>query len=405
MRVMNNMKITKYFDRAILFFMAILILILPVAHTTSLRAACIILPVMLWLTRVVVNKERWCGRTPLDIPIIIFAATVLLSLFTSLKISVSLNELRGELGTQVLLFYLIVNNIKREEQVKLIIFALGLGSLIMGVYGIADFFIDGGSMVSYAVRAGSLHQGFGAYAHYIIMVLPFLVVGIFYTSDHKYRFLLIILILLNIFALYITFTRGAWVAFFVEIFMVLFIFSKKKWIPVLLLFPVFLLPFFLPKSIVFHEEKIITGSTYTSDRRLAMWRVAVKGMADNPFKGAGYGKVNFQRRFLNDENKHFLMDQAHNSFVNIAVQLGIQGLFALLFIIYRVLKMNWTGYKRITAGFSGYFFVSTFIMTIGYFVGNLFVEFYIDDSALMFWLLVGLSTALFIRERPKAESL
>ncbi len=110
---------------------------------------------------------------------------------------------------------------------------------------------------------------------------------------------------------------------------------------------------------------------------------------DHPFKGAGYGKANFARRFK-VRLQAAPLEQAHNTFINTAIQLGIQGLIALLIIIVVILNTSWVGWKCAKSDFQRKFFLAMFIMTVGFFVANQFAEFYIDDTALLFWLFVGL---------------
>ncbi|MCK5506757.1 MAG: hypothetical protein KAJ10_16445, partial [Thermodesulfovibrionia bacterium] len=97
-------------------------------------------------------------------------------------------------------------------------------------------------------------------------------------------------------------------------------------------------------------------------------------------------------------DKFLDFDQSHNTFINTAVQLGIQGLITLLFIIYFILKMSWGIWKKGGTEFQKYFSISVFIMTAGFFTANQFAEFYIDDTALLFWLFIGLLTSIYTQK-------
>ena len=154
----------------------------------------------------------------------------------------------------------------------------------------------------------------------------------------------------------------------------------------------------LPTSVIWHGEKAMI-STRDADlnegfgkARLVMWKASFEEIIKNPFKGSGYGKTTFRWRF---KDRVFAgSEQSHNTFVNAAIQLGIQGLIALIIIIYVILRFQWRCYNGAKTNFQLLYFLSIMIMTIGFFIGNMFAEFYIDDTVQMFWLLVGLSVAL-----------
>ena len=106
-----------------------------------------------------------------------------------------------------MLFYLVVNNV-RPEQVKYILVALLAGNVLMVSYGIYDFQRDGGEWLSYNVRAGSLHSGFGTFATYLLTVIPYILAAAFLTREKTQRLILSLLAVLNFICLYLTHSRG-----------------------------------------------------------------------------------------------------------------------------------------------------------------------------------------------------
>ena len=65
--------------KIILFCLGGLLLILPVAHTTSLRAFFFLSAVLIWLIRMGMTKEWKIFGTPLDIPLFLYLITILIS--------------------------------------------------------------------------------------------------------------------------------------------------------------------------------------------------------------------------------------------------------------------------------------------------------------------------------------
>lgn len=397
-------------DTGILLCLSALVVILPIAHTTSIRAGLEILALLLWIIKMLCSRKVLVTRTPLDLPLLLFLLTILISLFTSLKLSASLNELRGEFLTYTLLFYLTASNIRSETSVKCLVQALLFGSMIMAVYGIIDFFANSGDIFSIRYRAGSLHQGYEAYAQYIIMVLPFNVLFIFYMRDRWTRIFFAALLVLNCFALFLTHTRGAWLAGYAELMLLAFFVLKRRFrwtVLALIVAAPLVMVKMLPEHTVWHGANGLAIEGVTSQRRfntaverLVVWKTFVDEFPKDPFTPAGYGKVNFKRRFAGKDMLGF--EQAHNTFINVATQLGVQGLAALLVIIFFILKVCLMVRRSAATELTRSFGLAMFIMTIGFFTANQFAEFYIDDAAQMFWLLVGVAVALYKRNTKGA---
>jgi len=391
----------EWLDRLLLYFLIGLVLILPVAHIQTVRSVLQISVLGFWGCRIYLTRSFNLRRTPLDIFILFYMITIVISFFTSLKLSSSLKAFKGEFLTNTVFFYMVVANINRKEQVKKIIAALLFGSTVMAVYGFIDFFLKGGSLLDIHYRAGSLHDGYESYAQYLIMVLPFNFLFVLRQKDISKKVILSLLFALNVFVLYLTHTRGAWLAFFFELLILFYtLFSGKVRIVLILLFIVCAAigSYMLPEEVLWHGAKGLSApeenyQKNTATIRLVMWKEAIKSFWANPFAAAGYGKVNFKRKF---SDKIFMYEQAHNTFINTAVQLGVQGLAALLLIILVILKTTNSGWKRLGNSFGGLYFLGVFTMTIGFFIACQFAEFFIDDTARLFWILVGIAFSLYV---------
>ena len=150
------------------------------------------------------------SRTPADWALILFTVAAAFSVATAVDWRYSLEEFIGEWVFGGLLFYLVVNNI-RPDQVKYILVALLAGNVLMVSYGNYDFYRAGGESFSYKVRAGSLHSGFGAFATYLLTVIPYILAAVFLICEKTQRLILSLLAVLNFICLYLTHSRGSWV--------------------------------------------------------------------------------------------------------------------------------------------------------------------------------------------------
>jgi len=417
---MNTLR-KRALDGAITASLAANIIILPVAHIPAVRASFQILALLLMGAKMYQNRAWMARRTPLDLPLFIFLVTIVISFFTTLSLETSIKAFKGEFINCAVFFYMVASATD-DEDISILVKALLAGSFVLAAYGIIDFFSHSSGLFTMGYRAGSLHQGYEAYGQYIIMVLPFNILGFLYMKGRQERFFLAIVLLLNCVALFLTYTRGAWVAFCVELFSAALLVPKTRVFKAalagsLLIGPLLVLSI-LPGNLVWHGSSGVNADIRsprnTVETRLRMWKGFFREFSKNPFEPAGYGKTNFKRKYKGDDftdavgDKGVEFEQAHNTFINTAAQLGIQGLIALLFIIYTVLKISLKAWKRGLSDFDRAFGLSMFIMTIGFFTANQFAEFYIDDTSLMFWIFVGMLVSVYnnikMDDRMRVES-
>lgn len=404
-------------DKAIIVSLAGLIIILPIAHITTIRAFFGLLPLFFLGIKIYRDGKLEIARTPLEIPLLFFLATIVISLFTSLNFKYSLRTLEGEFLKCALLFYVVFINATSEEDVLSIAKALIFGSFLFAVYGIFDFFMNSSAFLDMSYRAGSLELGYDSYAQYLIMVLPVNIMGLFYLKSWKGKFFLFVVFALNCFELYLTRTRGAWVAFMLELLLIAMILPRKNAVRLacagVIIVILSLALSVLPQNLVWHGNKELNVSSpgaetemNTAETRLVIWKEVFKEISKNPLKGAGYGKAIFKEKF---KGKEFMkrkeiswLDHAHNTFVDIAIQLGVQGVLALLLIIFVILKMSWATFTAGATDFDRKFGLAAFVMTIGFFTANQVAEFYIDDLALLFWFLTGMLASAYRRSTAAA---
>ena len=388
-------------DRLIEWNLIGLVLILPVANTETVRAVFEITPFVLWGVKMYMERTWLVEKTPLDIPLLLFFITIIISLFTSLKLSASIRTLRTEFITCAMVYYTVTNNIKDEKSARRLVGALIIGSVFMAAYAALDLITSPKDIFDiFSYRAGSLHQGYEAYAQYIIMAMPFIAVGFFYADKKWTKAALFGAFVLNSVVLYFTYTRGAWAALAVEMILVALLLPKRtiwKAVSVAVIVGGICGGFaLLSEQTLWHGGGGIEHSTKeemnTVEIRLKVWRGFVREFSKNPFLPAGYGKANFKRRFSGKEFMDF--EQAHNTFINVATQLGAQGLVALFIIICVILWAAWKTSRRVGA-FTRHYSLAFIVMTVGFFTANQFAEFYIDDTALMFWLFTGVLISIY----------
>ena len=397
---MNREKTAQGIDHFILFCFCVLVIFLPIRETESIRSFSMGIPLGLWIVKMILQRRWLKQKTPLDIPILLFTVVGALSLITAVDLRYSADEFQGEWLTGIVLFYLVVNNF-REEQLKYLLGALLLGNLVMVSYGIFDFFYRGGSLFSYQVRAGSLHSGFGTFGTYLITILPYLLMAVFFVRKISNRLTLLLLLFLNFFALYLTHSRGSWVAAIVLLLLAGWRFLPKKILIVSLATAAVLFFFLAPQKIIKHHAGIISSgapptSIETGQARWELLKFSLEKIKENPFQMLGFGRRSFVKKYHDFylQYKGALLWHAHNTFLNIALQTGIQGLVIFCFLIYKLIKYCSGRANLENSLLPKYFLLATLLMVITFFVRNLSDDFFIDDSSLLFWFLSGAAVSL-----------
>lgn len=425
---MDIQKKVRLIDGLILFCLSILIFVLPIAHTATIHSFALFTPAALLIFRYYFTKDfRWI-KTSFELPFIAFFVAATASLMTSVDFSESLKEIRGELLTPILLFYIAYFALKKDSDGILLTRVLFVGSLVFSIASFYALYMKGGSLLEATYRAGGLRDpGGGEIAGlYHTMVIPFLFWGIFYFRKVSQRFALFILFAINVAGLHVTFTRAAYLALTVQAILAgILLLHKKRWIPGSVIFLVIFLIGF-----AYLENKLIRGQDnlsklpsleeyaklspeeiekkYSADvgagHRLAMWKTAAEKISENPFYPHGYSRFLFGKAVRTAQNKHFIHPQIHNTFIGVTFELGIQGLVVFLWMIGAFAWVCWRYWVTAKEDMPQYFSASLITMMAGYWVNNFFGSFDGDDSKLLFMMLLGIGMAV-MHKLPKEKSI
>ncbi len=410
-----------WIDNAIMLCLGILIFILPVAHTATIRSLALYIPIILLILRYSLTKNLIWRTTSFEWKFLAFFAVAAVSLITSVDPRQSLKEIWGELITPIILFYTAYLSIRKERNAVLLLKILFLGSLVFSIYSFYDFQKHGGSWIGDNYRAGGLRDpGGGEVAGlYHTMVIPFLFWGLSYFKNRWQRIGLSALLIVNMAALHITFTRAAVVALWVQVVLIIaLLLSEKRWI-----WSFLIAVFILTATLVYAERKMfradhaykipsfreyikmtpeqIAGpSAKAVEKRLAMWKTAIEKISENPFHAHGYSRFLFAKVVRNEKNEHFIYPQVHNTFIGIVFELGVQGLIIFLWMIGAFIWVCFKNWKKSSDNLSRYLSAALLTMMCGYWVNNFFGSFDGDDSKLLFMLLLGMGMAV-MNKLPK----
>jgi O-antigen ligase len=381
--------------------LGILATLLPYSEITTSREIGLFGGLFFWSARMILDRRFYVTRTPLDIPLGLFLLTALLSVFSAIDPGYTLHEIRGEIIRNILIFYLAVNNIKTNFRAQALIGALIVGLCLMNFYGVSDYFAQGGSFIETRYELTSFHSSTPELWTYLIQTAPYLILAMIFITHRQLRFFLAIVLVLHVSAVYMTWGRAALMVLVLEAALILFI-LRVSWKFILLGFLVLVLSvaFFHPKrTIVVGEnarDELNTAGVGIKDLkgvRFIVWSVAVKQIRESPLTGLGFGRRSLVKAYPQVLEYDYWLWHAHNTFLSIAVELGIQGLIVFIWMLITIMIYLWPGRGTFTQwrqdGTHRPILAATIIMMIAYFTLNLTNDLYANDQAQLFWLLVG----------------
>ncbi len=294
---------------------------------------------------------------------------------------------------------IIVNRRIADNAIKIIVFS----SIPTSVYGIITFFtadshpewIDPLFSGSITARATSTFGNPNIYAVFLLVATVFSVTFTFDKSKRNHIAYYASASLINLSALVLTWTRGAWIA--IVLTTLGFIVIRSRRTPKLLLLPIALLPvgmLLIPKSIIERFLSAFNSGDSSVSSRLSIWRSSLRIIADRPLIGTGVGDAAFSEEFLKYAEDSVTAPHSHNLFLEIGCELGI---FALLLFVFLILvrlihRATYARYVRdssvdnlCTMSGAAIFALLTFGMTD--------YIWYSSSMYLLFWIVFGIGSA------------
>ncbi|GAA0083816.1 hypothetical protein UT300007_02550 [Clostridium sp. CTA-7] len=254
-----------------------------------------------------------------------------------------------------ILLGIIVVTIFNKNDLKPLLYSLILSINLSCLYGGMQM-IEIGSSIS-GIKSAREQLTFGyhnlnIFVNVALLVFPLLLNELLYNkSTIKEKLFLIGSILLQSAAIFLTFSRGAWLALGIVTILILFSKRYKYVFLVITLLGMLISPVMIPKIMGRGDSSSHFLENTSNTARLLSIVTSKEVMKDN-ILGVGYG--NFNKYYRNNVEKAYLtidydvrkhmvaplytMEHAHNFFLNIGVELGIVSLIAIIGIFIQRLK-------------------------------------------------------------------
>lgn len=306
---------------------------IPEMHKIGLAVTYVV--ALLFAIEGIVRGAYPFRRTPLDLPIAIFAATQLAAALLAKEQSRCLGEFFSSTIPPLVLLYSIHEHGRwRPAAVKAVIATVALSVVILLVVGYRRYFTSGEPFfianLGWYTRTG----------RFLNLTLP-LVAGLaIWRGPALVRLGALVLALAASVALVLTQSRGAW-AGAVASFVFLGFFLDRRLL-IVLAGALLLAIAAAPQRLVDHARSMFDFANFGESStvsplkyRPAAWRFAVESIADKPLIGHGLGASGFREGFVEAVSpppNHGIAN-AHNVFLEVAYESGLVGLAAFLALV------------------------------------------------------------------------
>jgi len=347
-------RVEKYCDWLIGAFLVLFVFWSPISITGTQIAVSFAL--LFWVLRVLAMKRLHLVRTPLNIPIAAFLAVAALGVITAVDFR---HSLKGYMTLGWMsIFFLTANNVKDVTRFRKLIRLLISITTIAGAYGIfqhltrIDFFGNVKYLHPSLPRSTGFFNAPLTFGNYILLVLPMVIGLSSYSKKGREKRWLQLSSLIILTAIVFSYGRGVWLGLIGGLIFMAILRSKRFLVYVVtgvIVCSLFLAAF--PSSKF--AQRVL--GTFKSERpvgdRIYFLEGGLKIIRDYPITGVGWeGFRKVYPRYRPAEGRESGCN-AHNNFLDVAVDGGLLGLGIFLWLLLTIYKVGFQIFQRLDDGY------------------------------------------------------
>lgn len=364
---MDREQLDKYLEGAITALVLVLLLGLPLAFggrpqtpigafldpflmDPFLAAQWLCLPILaLWTARLWIAEKPRLLWPPICWAVLAFAVYAAFRYFTADIEYVARQEVI-RIAIYVFLFFVIVNNLHRQETVQWVAFSLIAVSTLIAGYALFQFFTQSDRV--WHVLKPYPKRGSGTYicpnhlGGLLELVLP-LAMAYALTGRVKAvtRILLGYAALVMLAGILVTLSRGTWIAVALALvgFFGILLTRRAYRVPAMVVLVLFVAAgaYVFPKSYALQARasRIVSNGKISDDARFSLWKPALEMWRTAPWLGVGPAHFDYRFGQFRPEDLQLRPDRAHNDFLNALTDWGMVGT-ALLASIWGLLTIG-----------------------------------------------------------------
>lgn len=299
----------------------------------------VVIGLLAWLAKMLLSGKVDLARTPLNLPILLFAATLVIAVILSPFRMHSLSALKEE--WLLLIFFLVVNNVKQEAEVEKLLTILVTMSASVGLYAIWQHYSGMDLYRNELLEPrGGVFISLGFFSHHLTLggylMLVFLLAAVlaFHARRAGVRRIIDICapIVLGL-SLVFSYARSAWLGAAAGVLAFGLLRGGKF---ILLLMAGVVVLALLIYAIEPTTWDRLTEMNLSKDRpestRIRLWQTSIRMIKDSPVWGVGLGGWGVLFHEYKVEGVYDATCHPHNDFLNVAVNTGLIGLLAYVSI-------------------------------------------------------------------------
>jgi len=382
--MLNKEKVIEYCNQ--LMLVGLIIYSISAVTSTSGISIGVILTLIAWLCRMSLLKKIELKNIPLNLPIFVFLGISILSLLNSHSFLLSFDRLRS-LMEKILLYYLVINGIKNERQIKWLIALLIASTVLLVNYELGMLIF---SHAPDRLLNLSANRALGVC---LGMIIPLVVSWLLISSSWRYRIALGCCLILMIICLIFTSTRGAWFGVLVALTFIGLV--KNRGIFIFVISSIIIFFLLAPKYEI--ERALSIFNLDSNIKRVYLWQSAISLMKDHPFLGNGPGGFQLlHKKYIPDDKigreiKHYGYTHAHNIFLHTAAETGTAGLLILIWLLITALRSTWRISKRSNNVWSKTLAIGILASLIDFIIHGLVDYTLAGKTGYLLWFLLGIA--------------
>lgn len=392
----------------ILFFLAIYISQIPFPKgNASVKSLSLGFVAVLWIIRLILERRFTFVRTRLWWPIIIFALITLISVIGSIDVDYSLKNIKKYTFTSLFLFFAIVNNVRDLKDVKILLLAFLVTIGFFSVLGLINYLAFEPSLGT-RLKFPYLRTNVNRFSKFYDIIIPINFALILITNNKIKKAFFYLILLLSFSTVLFMQTRGSYITIFFALLAIAFVYRRKLLI-FLLIIPLFFV-IMMPSNMITRAQKMFKFGDYLKlggvlNKRTNAWKGAVRIIKENPVLGLGVGKSNFGTTAKKFNDLKISVDHAHNTYLQIAVELGLIGLTAFLWLFGSVFYHGIKGYCSLPRNDGRAILIFGILCGISALLAHGFIDyFYKHEAFYTLWVIVALLFALIEGDVEKSHS-
>jgi|GEM_PF-653286 len=420
--VSNREQILKFSENLARFGLFSFVLFLPASIAFSQISLGFIITAYL-LETVATRRFRFM-KSPMDLPILAFVLATLISVIFAVNIYPSLKSLKTFFPMTV--FYLVFYNLGDIKTLKKLMTLLLMVTTFVALYGIAQHFwgvewfrLSGtrgylqtlDRTPNSPIRVPGTFSIYMTFAGQLIMLLSLVWAFILFDRSSRNKIFLMISAVTLFLALIWTYTRSAWLGFGLALLVLGYWKSRRLLLGLTAgTLACFVLISLVQPSVLKRAESIFSFEQNMD--RIYIWKSSLDMVKDYPITGIGQGNYNKLSREVYKKRYPFKQPpshaHAHNNLIMIAVDRGILGLLAFIWLWIVIFKETWGTLRQLPpdryylraltlGGLAS--FIAFFIQ--GFFENN----FGDSEVAMLLWFLVAVVMVVKVKLLPRMASL